>query len=468
MPVKQPQQKAKKSVINWLVPLLLVVTAILLLIFYPAPEPKPKSVPSQSVESQGEEYPTTEIATTLVYTFFNGSNKEREDQIDALTNTLNHLKKYNKSDEDAEDTMGEAIKEALGALKVSNINLAIQKLIEVSHEQYDLREEAKTWINIGNIQNLTSAEQALRAYEKASELDPENSNAWNRQANIYRRLKQFNKAEMAYKKVQSLENQGETNDALSFANLGLLSQSKGDLLAAEEAFLQALEIYESAKNNAGIASTSQNLASLYKKTKNPEKAEIYYLKALKSYIEQDKAENIATIYSALGSLKQSMNDTEKALFYYENALEVSLNNNFQNNIANLYSNLGILAQQNGDLDKSKEYFEKSLNLNKDIKHTIATADQYGNLAIINRKKGKFELAEDFHLRSIEIYTEKNHRNGIISQKTNLGFLYKAWKKPQKACEVWGSILDLLQQTNVDRAQRITQLIQATCPDIQKM
>jgi len=456
--VKQSPRKTKKPVINWLVPLLLVVTTIVILVFYPAPVPKADITSSTPVDTATDEYPTTEIATTLVYTYFNGSNEEREDQIDALTNTLNYLKQNNLA-----DTENNATRNTLVALKVSNINQAIQTLIELAHQYDDQREAAKTWINIGNIQNLTSAEQALRAYEKASELDAENSNAWNRQANIYRRLRQFNKAEAAYKKVQSLENMGEANDALSFANLGLLNQSKGDLKAAEDAFLQALEIYESVNNNAGIASTGQNLASLYIKMKTPNRAENYYLKALKSYIEQDKAESIATIYSALGSLKQSMKDTEKAQFYYENALEISINHDFQDNIANLYSNLGILAQQNGKLEKSKEYFEQSLSLNKDIKRTISTADQYGNLAIINRKKGKFELAEDFHLRAIEIYTEKNHSNGIISQKTNLGFLYKAWGKNQKACEVWNSIMELLRQNNNDRAERISQLIQATCP-----
>ncbi len=457
--LKKPEKKTKKPIINWLIPLLLVITTIATLIFYPAPTPRTNALTSKpTINKTKEEYPTTEIATTLVYTYFNGSNEEREDQIDALTNTLNYLKKNKAVNLEKSTT-----RNTLTALKVSNINQAIQTLITLAHQQDDPREAAKTWINIGNIQNLTSAEQALRAYEKASELDAENSNAWNRQANIYRRLRQFNKAEAAYKKVQSLENKGETNDALSFANLGLLNQSKGDLKAAEDAFLQALEIYETAKNNAGIASTGQSLASLYIKTKNPEKAETYYLKVLKSYIEQDKTESIVTIYSALGSLKQSMNDTEKAQFYYENALEISINNNFQDNIANLYSNLGILAQQNGEFDKSKEYFERSLNLNKDIRRTIATADQYGNLAIINRKKNNFELAEDFHLRAIEIYTEKNHSNGIISQKTNLGFLYKAWKKNQKACEVWSSIMDILKQNNNDRAERISQLIQATCP-----
>ena len=458
-PAKQSPKKAKKPIINWLVPLLLVIAAVATLIFYPEPAPRLDISENKPINNKTkEEYPTTEIATTLVYTYFNGSNEEREDQIDALTNTLNYLKK-----DKATTSEKSAAKDTLTALKVSNINQAIQTLVTLAQQQEDQREAAKTWINIGNIQNLTSAEQALRAYEKASELDAENSNAWNRQANIYRRLRQFNKAEAAYKKVQSLENKGETNDALSFANLGLLNQSKGNLKAAEDAFLQALEIYESAKNNAGIASTSQNLASLYIKIKNLKKAEKYYLKALKSYIEQDKTEGIVTIYSALGSLKQSMNDTEKAQFYYENALEISINNNFQDNIANLYSNLGILAQQNGEFDKSKEYFERSLNLNKDIKRTIATAEQYGNLAIINRKKNNFELAEDFHLRAIEIYTEKNHSNGIISQKTNLGFLYKAWKKNQKACKVWGSIMDKLKQNNNDRAERISQLIQATCP-----
>lgn len=449
---KTANKKPKKSVINWLVPLLLIVVAISMLAFYQPPAPKIEKVATPS-KTKTEEYPTTEIATTLVYTFFNNSNKEREDQINALTNTLNYLKKDN-----SESTIN-----ALAALKVSNINQAIQTLISLAHQQEDYREAAKTWINIGNIQNLTSAEQALQAYEKASELDDQNSNAWNRQANLYRRLKLFNKAEIAYKRVQALENQGESNDALSFANLGLLNQSKGDLKSAEEAFLQALEIYESFKNRAGIASTSQSLASLYIQIKKPEKAEVHYLKALESYMNQNNPESLVSIYSALGSLKQGMKDTEKALFYYENALEVSLNNNLKDNIANLYSNLGILAQQNGELEKSKVYFEKSLTINKDIKRTTAAADQYGNLAIINRKKGKFEVAENFHLKAIEIYTEKNHSNGIISQKTNLGFLYKAWKKPKKSCEVWSSIMGLLRKTNSDRAERINQLIQVTCP-----
>ena len=445
----------KKSVIDWLVPLLLVLTTIAVLIFYPSPSLKPDTPKSTSTKTQkpDDSHPTNEIATTLVYTFFNGSNEERSIQIDALTSTLNHLKT---------DTSGNTTI-ALDALKTSNINKAIQSLISFTHKQDDMREAAKTWVNIGNIQNLTSAEQALQAYKKASELDAENSNAWNRQANIYRRLKLFDKAEDAYKNVQNISGDDVDNTALSLANLGLLNQSKGDLKAAEDAFLQALEIYEKANNNAGIASTCENLASLYTNSKNFENAEDFYLKALKNYQKQNKAENTAKIYTALGSLKQSMKDTEMAQFYYENALEVSINNNFKDNIADLYSNLGILAQQNGMLEKSKEYFEQSLDLNKNIERTIGAADQYGNLAIVNRKKGKFEAAEKFHLKAIDIYAEKKHNNGIVSQKTNLGFLYKAWKKPKKACEVWNSIMSILLETNTDRAERINQLIQATCP-----
>ncbi len=453
MKANKPHQMKKHAIINWLVPLLLTLVALGMLIFYPAPEPVTNKPTAKASTQEKTDYPTTEIATTLVYTFFNGSNEEREEQISALSNTLNNLK-ANSNDK---------TKKALTALKTSNIQKSISVLINMAHQQDDPREAAKTWINIGNIQNLTASEQALQAYEKASDLDPENSNAWNRQANIYRHLKQFNKAELAYKKVQALENQGETSDALSFANLGLLNLSKGDIEAAEGAFLQALEIYEKFSNDTGIASTSENLASLYTNKNQLEEAKKYYLKALESYQKQENHEKIASIYSALGSLHQSMSDTEKAQFYYENALAVSLDNNFRDNIANLYSNLGILAQQNGQLEKSKDYFERSLNLNKDIKRTIATADQYGNLAVINRKKGKFELAEDFHLRAIEIYAEKNHTNGIISQKTNLGFLYKAWKKPQKACDTWNSIMDILQQNNAERAERIKALIENTCP-----
>jgi len=446
----------KKHWINWLVPALLIIIAIAVFVFFPSPNTEEKESPPSLTTAVKEDnagaFSALDISNSLISTYFYGSDIDKKEQQQALENTITHLQALNTID--TQNTLSEFNK--------NNINSAIQFLITMANQQENWRESAKTWVNIGNIQNLTSAQQALQAYKKASELDPNNSNAWNRQGHIHRQLKQFDQAEIAYKKVQALNNKSSNNTAFSLANFGLLSESKGDHEEAEKAFLQALEIYSMNNSDSGIASTSENLASLYKNAGQFDKSEKYYLSALEIHQKLERPQNLATTHSALGSLYQKMKRSNKALTHYEKALEISLNNNFKGNIASLYSNLGILAQQNGKLEKSKEYFEKSLELNKDIKRSNGTADQYGNLAILNRNQKKYAIAEDYHNKAIEIYRENKHADGIVSQQINLGFLYKTMKKTAKACDTWQKALGNIQQDNNNRQQRIEKLILGNC------
>ncbi len=389
--------------------------------------------------------------------FFNGSEDDKAAEINALENTINHL-----NTDTAKDT-----KMILNDLKNNNLSAVIENLTDKANNQKSPQESAKLWVHIGNIQNLTSTKQALQAYIKASTQDPDNSNAWNRQGHIHRQLKHFSKAESAFKKVKALDSQSTTNQALYLANLGMLSQTKGDLNAAEESFLEALEIYSTFENDAGILTTSENLAKLYQKTKKYKKSEIHYLIALKIHQKNEQTKEAVAAHTALGDLYLIMERTDKAQIQYEKALEISINNNFKKQLAGLYNSLGSLTEKNGQPEISKGYFEKALLLGTSIdsnaQRTVGTANQLANLATINRKKKKYENAEKFYLKAIEIYAENNNANGINSQKINLGFLYKAWGKPQKACQVWRSSLSQLHKSRDKRLAQIQQQIRTNCP-----
>ena len=444
--------KTKGSWFNWFVPILLVLLAIATLLFYPEPK-KSTSSPAtikQSSITKTEFFVAKNLATQLVTTFFNGSEEDRTEQIHALENTLNHLNS-NTSD---------TTKNILDALKNSNINASITALTTLANKQENLRESAKTWVNIGNIQNLTSAEQALQAYQKASEFDSDNSDAWNRQGHIHRHLKQFDLAEKAYKRVQALANQSTSDQALSLSNFGLLNQTKGDFKSAEEAYSEALDIYTKIGNDAGIASTNENLASLYKNWNVFDRAEKHYLIAFDNHEKLNNFQAMATIHTSLGSLYQSMKKTKKAQSHYEKALQIRQENSFNENISELYNILGSVAEQNGQIEKSKHYFEKSLTLKKG-KRPISAADQFGKLATENRSKKNFLKAESYHKKAIEIYQENNNRNGVISQKINLGFLYKVWNKPEQACNTWKETYSLLSNSD-NRIERIRALLQTNC------
>lgn len=425
------------------------------LILYPTPEPvKPKPKPIKVVH---QEFSANKIALSLVDHFFNGSEDDEVAEVRALENTINYL-----NTDTAEDT-----NTILSNLQNNNLSPVIQSLTGKANNQKLPQESAKLWVHIGNIQNLTSTKQALQAYIKASTKDPDNSNAWNRQGHIHRQLKHFSKAESAFKKVKALDSQSTTNQASYLLNLAQISQSKGDTKAAEESLLEALEIYTTFEHDKGIISSSENLASIYKKTKKYKQAETHYLIALKIHKKNEQTTDAVAARTALGDLYLIMEKTKEAQTQYEKALEICINNNFEKKLAGLYNTLGSLAEQNGKLDLSKGYFEKALLLGTSIdsntQRTVGTASQLANLATVNRKKKKYENAEKFYLKAIEIYAENNNANGINSQKINLGFLYKVWGKPQKACQVWRGSLSQLHKSRDKRLAQIQQLIRTNCP-----
>jgi tetratricopeptide (TPR) repeat protein len=443
--------KKKGNWFNWFVPLLLIVAALATLFLYPDPEPVKKTT-SQPSTPTTKAFSANDLALKLVASYFNGSDEDKIEQINALENTINYLKTNHS-------------KKAFTSLKNNNLGSTIQSLVASSKKQKPI-ESAKTWIHIGNIQNLTSTKQALQAYKEASIKDPDNSNAWNRQGHVYRQLKQFDKAESAYRKVKAIDSKSTTNQAEYLASLASLSQSKGKIKEAEKSFLEALKIYTTFENNEGIISTSESLAGIYKATKKYPKAETYYLTALAAHQKNEQTKEAVTTYSSLGDLYQMMNRPSDAQSQYESALEISLNNNFEESISPIYNKLGQLAEENGDLELSKNYFDKALLLDNGIeggeKRSITIADQLANLAIENRKKKQFAAAEEAHLKAIEIYKENNHTNGINSQKINLGFLYKVWNKPQKACAIWKSGIALLQRSKNSRLGSVQQLIRTNC------
>jgi len=325
---------------------------------------------------------------------------------------------------------------------------------------------SKLWVHAGNVQNLTSTKQALQAYKEATTKDPNNSDAWNRQGHLYRQLKQFDKAESAYKKVTAINSKSTTNQALYLVNLAQLSQSKGDIKGAEAAFLEALMIYTTFEDDAGIIKTSESLARLYQKNKSYSKAETYYLTAIAAHQKNEQTKEAVATYTALGDLYQLQNKIDNAQTQYENALEISLNNSFEEEVAKIYNKLADLAEKNGEPELAKHYRDKALLLDTGLdgneKMSISTADKFSNLAIEERKKRKFDSAEEYHLKAIAIYKQNNHINGINSQKINLGFLYKVWGKPQQACETWRSSIPLLKRSKNPRLASVQKLIKTNC------
>ena len=451
---KKPKAKKKSNWFNWFVPLLLISIGFGFLVLYPAPDKQPTAKPKIKKTAVSAEvlFNAQSLSQELVSRYFNGTEEDKKEQKNALESTLNML----KVSTDPQATI------ALSELQSSNINAAKKSLITLAGTQTNLQQSSQTWINIGNIQNLSSSRQALQAYKKASDIDSENVNAYSRQGHVYRQLKQFDLAEKAYKRVQSFGNQSTVNQAITLANFGTLNVSKGKLVEAEDAFNESLSIYKKIQDEEGIANISFNLANLYKGSERFVKAENYYKAALTTFTEQNEFKKMADTHVALGSLYQTMQLNIKAQDQYETALELNTNNNFDESKPAIYQSLGELAEETGDTDKAQDYFAKAKGIDPNATQDNKFADELGKQAIANRKQRNFLKAEEQHKQAIKIYQQNKSIAGSISQQVNLGFLYKVWGKQDLACLVWRDTLMISKRANSTRTSRIQQLVDNTC------
>ena len=393
------------------------------------------------------------IARSLVTKHLDGKTGSRDEDIQALSNTLHNLKS-NKND---------AATATLLLLKQDKLDDATDTLKTLALDTQSKRDAAKLWVDIGNISNLSSAQAAIDSYQKSVTLDPDNINAWNRIGHLERANKHYDLAEIAYKNVTRLSGDLSHTQALSFANFGLLHQSQNKYNEAVESFTEALKINTQLNNNSGMASNNENLASLHRTLKNYDEAESHYKAAYEIYSKEGQNSKLIELHSALGSLYQTEQQTELALSEYEAALALTKLNPSKRFSAGLYANMGILSQQNNELEKAESYFNQALALYQALKQDQGTADQYSNLAILARNKKQFENSETLHLKAIELYEKANAQNAIITQYTNLGFLYTAWNKTDTACTYWAKSLSGLTDSSQEaRRVRIKAIVDRDC------
>ena len=391
------------------------------------------------------------LSNTLInkFTAKNIHPKEKQNILQAVKNTLQHLQDTNSY-------------QALENLQKLDLRSTVSTLTETVKLEENPRDAAKTWVDIGNLQQLQSSQLALYAYKKASKLDNSNINAWNRLGHYYRQQQKFSLAENAYAHV--LKSSNKTTKALAHTNFGLLYQAQAKLDDAEISYLKALEINRIQKNTASLASNSENLAIIYKQKNNFDTSEKYYLDALSHYETLQQDSQVANIHISLASLYHQYRKLDDAKQHYQTALDIYLKENNQKKIANIYSNLGIIQQQQNNATEAKILFEKSLRINQTINSQQGIAEQYGNLGILYRSQNNLSESESSHLKSLQIYQKLLHSEGISQQQTNLGFLYQAWNQTSKACELWQKSKETLTQSkNINRIERITALIEQHCP-----
>ncbi len=289
-----------------------------------------------------------------------------------------------------------------------------------------MKRAAEAARHLGSVLFLTSTHEALKAYRKSTELEPDNPIGWNSMGLLLKRLGEIDEAMSAYQTVMRLGKKTNNKVAIAaaYGNLGILYKTRGNLEQAEGMYQNALAIHEELGHKEGMAGVYGNLGNLYRTRGDLEQTESMYQAALAIYEELGHKEGMAAQYGNLGNLYRARGDLEQAEDMYQKSLAIDEGLGHREGMASNYGDLGNLYLTRGDLEQAEGMYQKALAIYEELGHKEGMANNYGNLGILYQTRGDLEQAEGMHQKALAINEELGRKEGMASNYGNLGNLYQ--------------------------------------------
>lgn len=258
------------------------------------------------------------------------------------------------------------------------------------------------------------------------------------------RYLESNKYDLVQTYKHKINEAGEDNVNLRVCRgLSMLFRYFGKYDASQEMVTKSLQKAE--PNSVEAAEGYTNMAWLYYKARNYDKAEECHLQSLKIYQQIDtpaaRIEQI-TVLNSLGVLYKAKNDLEKSKETHLKALELKMQETGDNNASISWSllNLGVVQRMLYQYDEAEKNMLKSIELFKtDVGSVhLQMALRYNALARLYVNMKQFSKAEDMFKKDLEMREKilgPNHAD-IGYPLSGLAELYSKMKKYDLGVEMY--------------------------------
>jgi predicted ATPase/class 3 adenylate cyclase/Tfp pilus assembly protein PilF len=212
-----------------------------------------------------------------------------------------------------------------------------------------------------------------------------------------------------------------------------------DTYAAATMFAkEALAIYRTLEDEAGMAGALQELGNLADYQANYSAARAYHEESLALRRGLGDKPAIAGSLSNLGLVAGYQGDYPAARAKYEEALAIWRELGDNAGLSRTLNNLGLAVGLQGDYATARVYFEESLALSREIGQKLSIANTLGNLGWIVYRLGDYSASIAYYQEALALFQELGHSNGIATVLADLAEITSAHGQSARAARLFGA------------------------------
>ena len=370
---------------------------------------------------------------------------------------------------------------------------ALEIRLKISSEDHG--DVATSYDNLASVyRSMGDYNRAKEFYENALEIRlkilSENhggaGTSYNNLASVYESLGEYNGAKEFYEKALMISRKVFDEDhgdvASSFNNLGEVYESLEEYTLAEEIHQKALmimrkifsnpaSVYESVgeydrankelrekvltsykknfgEDHAHVATSYDNLASVYKNLEKYNQARELHKKALmiRTKIFGEDHAHVATSYDNLASVYKNLEKYNRSKEFYEKALMIrtKIFGEDHGDVATSYDNMASVYNILGEYNQARELHKKALMIRTKIfgEDHGDVATSYDNLASVYNILGEYNQARELHKKALMIRKKifgEDHVH-VATSYDNLASVYKNLEKYNRSKEFYEKAL----------------------------
>jgi two-component system, NarL family, sensor kinase len=189
---------------------------------------------------------------------------------------------------------------------------------------------------------------------------------------------------------------------------------------------QGLQIAIEQNDSTAYAQLNHYMGSAYYFKGDYEKAASLYYSSLGIFERRNKQKEQATVLNDIAKLFRKTRDLSRAAASYEKALNVFTALKDSSGIQMIYNESGVVYEYQGNYNEALKRYKASLNIASLLHDEAGKSWCYNFMAGVYLLQNKYEEAQDYNLRALAIRQKLKDTFAISLSYSDLGNLYSSW------------------------------------------